>query len=147
MLAFRSDSLKFLDILSFTAKCPLRQYCKNYAPQLKETKSYIPYEFCTSFASLQVDHLPAYDDFKSQLYHNKNILELEMEEYSVLLENGTSPAHALKKLGLSEKPKSGNELYSELQTQWRNRGYKTLLDMYCDYLKRVSECSLVPYLL
>ena len=82
----------------------------------------------------------------SNVFYSKlkqcNVLDVEHENYGKLLRQGLYSSTALKRLKMQTIPKSGIEIYKELQQTWVDEKWNT----FRDFLIRYNNKEVVPTL-
>ena len=118
--------IQFLDIRNFLGGgTSLDKFLKAYGAS--EEKGFFPYEWLNDVAKLDQTHLPPPDAFFSK-FKNCNVLDVDYQQYTELLEQGKSIRDALKMMRLIEKPKTREENYEELKRIWVDEGMITFRD-------------------
>ena len=113
-----TSKFKMLDIINYLAAgCNYSKFLKAY--NIKECKSYFPYEWFNDVEKLYEEKLPPYEAFFSKL-KNANVLEMEHSEWSSEGRIGT-------------KPKTGEEKYDELIEIWHQKGMTSFQDFLIHY--------------
>ena len=120
-----TDRFKFLDVTQYLAPGnSYSSFLKSF--QVSEDKGYFPYEWMDSLEKLNQPSLPSYVNFYSTL-KKANVLELE---YQAWTKDKKGPA-----------PKTGPELYQELQQIWQREGMTT----FRDYLIYYNNLDVGPF--
>ena len=120
-MCLATREFKFLDIGNYLAQgTSLSVFLKSF--QIAEKKSYFCYEYLDSFDKLKERQLLPYEAFYSSL-KGVNTLEAEYKQWE---KNGGDSA---------KRPKSGPEIYAELQQIWISRGMTTLKDFLVYYME------------
>ena len=126
---FKTQSLKFMDILLFLAPVyNLKNSSRAFG--VSESKGIFAYEKFSSADMLDNTSLPPYADFWPSI-KQCNVLEEEYNAYQKLLDQGKSQQEALESLQLQEVSKTGPENYAWLQELWIENRWTT----FADYLK------------
>ena len=127
-ICIQTDRFRFLDITNYLAPgCSYAQFLKAY--ETRSSKSFMCYEFLTSYDKLNYPSLPEYQDFYSTL-KKCNVLNEEFEAYEKL--SDPKP---------SQPPKTGMENYQELQNIWEREKMST----FADFLKYYNNLDTEPF--
>jgi hypothetical protein len=126
--------LLFVDQLNYlpAGKCSYDLFIQNTLG--KKMKHKFPYEFLTSLDKLKHTQLPPLEEWYSTL-KGHNVLEIEHRSYRRYLADGISSQVALKNLGLTEVPKTGQETLDDLHTFFKEQNFQTFADFVAYYLK------------
>ena len=90
-----TSKFKFLDIINYLAAgCNYSKFLRAY--DIKESKSYFPYEWFDDIEKLKYEKLPHYEAFFSKL-KNDNVLQVEYTEWEKLGSRGTPPLTGIQK--------------------------------------------------
>ena len=110
-----NKQLRFIDITQYLAQgFNYRQFLTAF--QVKEEKSYFPYEWFDDISKLDYSELPKYECFFSSLKNN-NVLSEEFDKWN----------------GIGDQPKTGFENYTDLLSIWKEQKMKTFKDFLVYY--------------
>ncbi len=131
-----SERLRFLDVILFCGnKTSLRNFLHTWLThsQLPKvgSKLYFPYSALNSSEDLIREALPPYEEFESDL-SCQNMLEEDFSKFQKLVEVGLSEEEAIIELKLPERPKTGREIYENLQKIWDENECKYLYQFLID---------------
>ena len=133
-LCMTNEKFRFLDMSQYVA--PNTSYDGLLkAFHIKQTKSFLPYEWLDHVSKLDYPGLPetgqcedARDDPWYSSLKECNVLEADLVKYKQKIVEGLSEIQALKALGLKEKPKTAQETLASLNKIFQDRGMKTFKD-------------------
>lgn len=136
-MTISTPTFKMLDIQYFLAPgYNLSKFLKAYNAQGE--KSYFPYENLNLVSDLSSTAFPVYEAFYSTL-RQVNVLEVELNEYSELIQRGCTEGEALGRLGLTEIPLTGLAKYNELRGMFNDNGWSM-----ADYLAYYNNLDVEP---
>ena len=123
--AVTANGMKFIDVKNFQAPClSYAKFLKAY--HIKESKSFLPYEWMTGPDCLDYPELPPYDAYKSTI-RGINVLE------------EVDGDRTLNKIQTSRK--LGKQRYGELKQLWQEKGWTC----FADYLEYYNNLDVGPF--